>query len=152
MAYNNLISMVGATLIICCLLCFLCADATEVACRGLHLEKYSVIAKLKRKTKTQVSGGVAPLNRHRTTLTVSIGIGTPPSNFYGQVDKGSDLIWFQCDSLNYAMLYDLPTFYREDSSTYRRVTCSSSFCSALGISTCASDCQYSHRYRESWST
>ncbi|GLJ19691.1 hypothetical protein SUGI_0356680 [Cryptomeria japonica] len=39
-----------------------------------------------------------------------------------------------------------------DSSTYERVPCSSSFCSALGNSTCAPDCRYSHLYSQSWIT
>ncbi|GLJ56968.1 hypothetical protein SUGI_1401530 [Cryptomeria japonica] len=103
-------------------------------------------------TEAQLGGAVAPLIRLPTTHVVNIGIRTPPRNFRGQVDTGSDLIWFQCDTFNGSRRCTPPMFYPEDSSTKRWVPCSSSLCSALGNSTCALDCQYSHIYIGSWDT
>ncbi|GLJ19687.1 hypothetical protein SUGI_0356630 [Cryptomeria japonica] len=155
MAYNKLITLVMVNLTICCFCSLLCA---EEAHGGPHLEKNFAIIRLKRmeasikavqsgRTKTQVSGGVAPLTRYRTTIAVTIGIGTPLSK--DKWTQGSDLIWFQCAPCTQCSIGS--KFLPEFSSTYRRLPCSSSLCSTLGNSTCAPDCQYSHIYSQNWS-
>ncbi|GLJ56970.1 hypothetical protein SUGI_1401510 [Cryptomeria japonica] len=158
--HNKVMTLVVVSITICCFFNLLCAEEA----RGVsHLERNSAIARLKRmeasikavqsgRTQTRLGGAVAPVIRLPKTHVVNIGIGTPPKNFQGQVDTGSDLIWLQCDLFNRSNWYYPPPFYPEHSSTYRRVPCSSSLCSALANSTCASDCQYSHIYSESWST
>ncbi|XP_059074859.1 aspartic proteinase nepenthesin-2-like [Cryptomeria japonica] len=137
------------------------ASPTKPACSeevhgGPHLERNSSIGRLKRMeasikaVQTHVGGAFSSLTSRDRAQIMSIGIRTPTRTFKGLVDTASDLIWFYCDPFNHFHIY--PTFYQSDSSTYERVPCSSSFCSALGNSTCAPDCRYSHLYSQSWIT
>nr|DAD37169.1 TPA_asm: hypothetical protein HUJ06_007810 [Nelumbo nucifera] len=82
-----------------------------------------------------------------------IGIGTPPKDYYVQVDTGSDILWVNCIQCTRCptksdigvelTLYDLKA-----SQTGREVTCDQDFCSAMydfqNIPGCTANdyCQY----------
>ncbi|XP_076885507.1 aspartic proteinase 36-like [Bidens hawaiensis] len=65
-----------------------------------------------------------------------IGIGTPPKEYYVQVDTGSDIMWInciqcrECPKRGYHGL-ELTLYDPEDSFTSKPVTCASEFCAEI---------------------
>ncbi|XP_054808758.1 aspartic proteinase CDR1-like [Prosopis cineraria] len=94
------------------------------------------------KIQTQIiSGGGSYL--------MNVSIGTPPVEVLGIADTGSDLIWTQCLPCTECFEQDLPIFDPNKSSTYKKVSCQSSTCTALEHASCSNDgstCGYSYSY------
>ncbi|XP_028793681.1 aspartic proteinase CDR1-like [Neltuma alba] len=118
-------------------------DALERSSKRLNHFK-SVLSNLGgSKIQTQiVSGGGSYL--------MDASIGTPPARFRGIADTGSDLVWTQCLPCTQCYKQDLPIFDPRKSSTYKKVSCKSSSCTALEeASSCSEDgstCGYSYAY------
>ncbi|XP_030966618.1 aspartic proteinase CDR1-like isoform X2 [Quercus lobata] len=78
-------------------------------------------------------------------------VGTPPVPILGVADTGSDLIWLQCKPCTECYNQTAPFFDPEKSTTYRRISCTSSQCESLDYidTSCSKDrtsCQYSANY------
>ncbi|PKA50115.1 Aspartic proteinase CDR1 [Apostasia shenzhenica] len=75
-------------------------------------------------------------------------LGTPPREFHGIVDTGSDLIWVQCEPCAHCSHQNGPLFDPQASTTYKAVSCHADYCPVLQQSSCttASTCQYSYGY------
>ncbi|KAK7394281.1 hypothetical protein VNO78_14803 [Psophocarpus tetragonolobus] len=91
-----------------------------------------------------------------------IGIGTPPKNYYLQVDTGSDIMWVNCIQCkecptrsNLGM--DLTLYDIKDSSSAKLVPCDQDFCKEINgglLSGCTSNisCPYLEIYGDGSST
>ncbi|CAM6104877.1 unnamed protein product [Calypogeia fissa] len=87
---------------------------------------------------------------------MSISLGTPPQNFVAVADTGSDLTWLQCKPCQNCFNQPGPVFDPSQSSTYRKLNCSSTGCStflnqygAMYVTSCAMNgpmCEYSYLY------
>nr|POE91554.1 aspartic proteinase cdr1 [Quercus suber] len=78
-------------------------------------------------------------------------VGTPPVPILGVADTGSDLIWLQCKPCTECYNQTAPFFDPEKSTTYKRISCTSSQCESLDYidTSCSKDrksCQYSENY------
>jgi hypothetical protein len=77
---------------------------------------------------------------------MSYSIGTPPFQFYGIVDTGSDLIWSQCKPCKPCFNQTSQIFDPSKSSTYKIISCTSPTCKNVQPSKCSSDnkkrCEY----------
>ncbi|KAJ0617125.1 putative nepenthesin [Helianthus annuus] len=65
-----------------------------------------------------------------------IGIGTPPKEYYVQVDTGSDIMWIKCIGCSECLkrgyhVLELSLYDVEDSFTGKLVACSSEFCAEI---------------------
>lgn len=85
-----------------------------------------------------------------------IGIGTPPKEYYVQVDTGSDIMWInciqcrECPKRGYHGL-ELTLYDPEDSFTGKLVTCSQDFCAEINggaVTGCKANasCLYTETY------
>ncbi|KAF5204699.1 Aspartic proteinase cdr1 [Thalictrum thalictroides] len=72
----------------------------------------------------------------RGEYLMNISIGTPPVEFLGVVDSGSDIIWTQCEPCEYCFNQTIPIFNPNESSTYKDLSCSSIPCKSLEGSSC----------------
>ncbi|XP_028793680.1 aspartic proteinase CDR1-like [Neltuma alba] len=80
---------------------------------------------------------------------MNISIGTPPFQVLGIVDTGSDLTWTQCLPCRECFKQKLPFFNPKHSSSYQTVSCESSACNHLYLSTCSGDrktCEFGYSY------
>ncbi|KAK8532174.1 hypothetical protein V6N13_131508 [Hibiscus sabdariffa] len=79
---------------------------------------------------------------------MNISIGTPAFDIAAYADTGSDLIWTQCKPCNQCFQQKAPLFDPAASSTFKRVSCSTSQCAGLDGSSCSSNgtCEYSVSY------
>ncbi|CAE5962850.1 unnamed protein product [Arabidopsis arenosa] len=80
---------------------------------------------------------------------MNISIGTPPFPILAIADTGSDLIWTQCNPCKDCYNQKAPLFDPKQSSTYKKVSCSSSHCRALEEASCSTDkdtCSYTISY------
>ncbi|KAI3453928.1 hypothetical protein Pfo_010591 [Paulownia fortunei] len=82
---------------------------------------------------------------------MKIHIGTPPVEQLGIADTGSDLTWTQCKPCTQCYKQKSPLFDPRKTKTYRKVSCESPQCSAVGSSGCDSrnGCQYQVSYGDS---
>ncbi|XXG43952.1 hypothetical protein AAC387_Pa01g3869 [Persea americana] len=95
-------------------------------------------------TSTDISSTVLP---NAGSYLMTISLGTPPVQILAIADTGSDLIWTQCSPCKSCYHQDAPLFDPTKSSTYGSLSCDSSACSALRLSSCIdSSCQYSYSY------
>lgn len=87
------------------------------------------------------------MTSNRCEYLMNISIGTPPFPILAIADTGSDLIWTQCNPCEecYKQKAD-----PKESSTYKKVSCSSSQCRALEDTSCSTaedtSCSYSISY------
>ncbi|PIN14160.1 Aspartyl protease [Handroanthus impetiginosus] len=79
---------------------------------------------------------------------MKVSIGTPPIEQLGIADTGSDLTWTQCLPCTQCYKQNAPIFDPRKTKTYRRVSCQSQQCAAVGSATCDSRnaCQYQVAY------
>ncbi|KAK4401064.1 Aspartic proteinase CDR1 [Sesamum angolense] len=71
-----------------------------------------------------------------------------PESFQGIADTGSDLTWTQCQPCTQCYKQNIPLFDPRKTKTYRRVSCPSDQCNAVGSASCDSRnaCQYQVSY------
>jgi hypothetical protein len=88
-----------------------------------------------------------------TEYLISFAIGTaPPQTVQMTLDTGSDLIWTQCQPCPSCYAQALPYFDPTLSATSVELTCNSSACQQLDLSSCGTDkwgnqtCAYSYLY------
>ncbi|XP_022761687.1 aspartic proteinase-like protein 2 isoform X2 [Durio zibethinus] len=91
-----------------------------------------------------------------------IGIGTPPKDYYLQVDTGSDLMWVNCIQCKEcpkrsSLGIDLTLYDIKDSATGQLVSCDQEFCHAINggpLATCTANmsCPYLEIYGDGSST
>ncbi|KAL4558935.1 hypothetical protein LXL04_037140 [Taraxacum kok-saghyz] len=92
----------------------------------------------------------------RKLYYAKIGIGTPPKEYYVQVDTGSDIMWInciqcrECPKRGYHGL-ELTLYDPEDSFTGKLVTCSQDFCAEINggaVTGCKANasCLYTETY------
>ncbi|KAL9310671.1 putative nepenthesin [Arabidopsis thaliana] len=89
------------------------------------------------------------ITSNRGEYLMNISIGTPPVPILAIADTGSDLIWTQCNPCEDCYQQTSPLFDPKESSTYRKVSCSSSQCRALEDASCSTDentCSYTITY------
>ncbi|XP_010532369.1 PREDICTED: aspartic proteinase CDR1-like [Tarenaya hassleriana] len=76
------------------------------------------------------------VSNHLGGYLMKIKIGTPPLEFMGLADTGSDLTWTQClPCPNNCIPQDSPMFNPLSSSTYQDLTCSASQCRTINRDT-----------------
>ncbi|XP_023005003.1 aspartic proteinase-like protein 2 [Cucurbita maxima] len=91
-----------------------------------------------------------------------IGIGTPPKNYYVQVDTGSDIVWVNCIQCKEcprrsSLGMELTTYDLEQSTTGKLVSCDEQFCLEVNggpLSGCTANmsCPYLQIYGDGSST
>ncbi|KAL6981521.1 Aspartic endopeptidase [Sarracenia purpurea var. burkii] len=86
---------------------------------------------------------------------MNMAIGTPPVQFLGIADTGSDLTWIQCEPCKNCYKQRDPFFNPRNSSTYKNVVCSSKICRSIDGTTNPScfprrkkNCEYSQMYED----
>ncbi|XP_010928895.2 aspartyl protease family protein At5g10770-like [Elaeis guineensis] len=78
---------------------------------------------------------------------VTVGFGTPRRDQSVIFDTGSDVTWIQCRPCPSCYQQREPVFDPSHSSTYANISCSSSYCSELDLSSCTSStCVYGVQY------
>ncbi|KAK2448875.1 aspartic proteinase [Trifolium repens] len=80
-----------------------------------------------------------------------VHLGTPPVEFYVQIDTGSDLLWVSCSSCNgcpqtSGLQIELKYFDPLHSSTSSSITCSDSRCTSRTCSGKNNQCSYNIQY------
>ena len=71
------------------------------------------------------------LTLHKDQHIMKFSIGTPPVDFYGTADTGSNLVWTQCLPCDACFKQIHPMFDSKESSTYREISCQSEECRIL---------------------
>ncbi|KAF9608431.1 hypothetical protein IFM89_009797 [Coptis chinensis] len=77
---------------------------------------------------------------------MNLAIGTPPNSYMAIMDTGSDLIWAQCKPCVQCYKQPTPIFDPTQSSSFSKLSCSSSLCKALSMSQCDDGCEYMYAY------
>ncbi|WVZ19813.1 hypothetical protein V8G54_007135 [Vigna mungo] len=88
----------------------------------------------------------APVHAGNGEYLMELAIGTPPLSYPAVLDTGSDLIWTQCKPCTRCYKQPTPIFDPKKSSSFSKVSCDSSLCSALPSSTCSDGCEYVYSY------
>jgi len=88
----------------------------------------------------------APIHAGNGEYLMELAIGTPPVSYPAVLDTGSDLIWTQCRPCTRCYKQPTPIFDPKKSSSFSKVSCGSSLCSALPSSTCSDGCEYVYSY------
>lgn len=128
----------------------------------LQISSLSYYDRLTNAFRRSVSRSAALLSRAATTTVVvqspiapgsgeyliSVSIGTPPVDYIGIADTGSDLTWTQCLPCQKCFNQSRPIFNPLKSSSFRHVPCTSQFCHALDVANCGVQgiCDYSYTY------
>ncbi|KAL6970661.1 Aspartic endopeptidase [Sarracenia purpurea var. burkii] len=110
---------------------------------------FSRAARFQRSYKSPALGGTqSQILSANGEYIMKLSIGTPPVSVLGIADTGSDLIWTQCKPCSGCYWQTSPLFDPMNSSTYRKLSCQSRMCQAVGTSTCTDQnvCQYSITY------
>lgn len=88
----------------------------------------------------------APIRAGNGEYLMELAIGTPPVSYPAVLDTGSDLIWTQCKPCTQCYKQPTPIFDPKKSSSFSKVSCGSTLCSALPSSTCSDGCDYVYSY------
>ncbi|KAE9608647.1 hypothetical protein Lal_00020795 [Lupinus albus] len=88
----------------------------------------------------------SPIHAGNGEYLMELSIGTPPVSYPAVLDTGSDLIWTQCKPCTKCYNQPTPIFDPNKSSTFSKLSCSSSLCNDLPSSTCNNGCQYMYSY------
>ena len=88
----------------------------------------------------------APIHAGNGEYLIELAIGTPPVSYPAVLDTGSDLIWTQCKPCTRCYKQPTPIFDPKKSSSFSKVSCGSSLCSAVPSSTCSDGCEYVYSY------
>ncbi|KAF3454313.1 hypothetical protein FNV43_RR04760 [Rhamnella rubrinervis] len=90
----------------------------------------------------------ADVNANKGQYLMKISVGTPPFDFYGIADTGSDLIWAQCVPCDGCYNQTKPMFNPTNSSTYIPIPCGSQQCHLLDTAACSPEntCNYTYGY------
>lgn len=84
---------------------------------------------------------------------MQLSVGTPSTAYSAIMDTGSDLIWTQCKPCQQCFDQSTPIFDPKKSSSFSPLSCSSSLCEALPMSSCGTDgCEYLYTYGDYSST
>ncbi|KAK9095681.1 hypothetical protein Scep_027150 [Stephania cephalantha] len=104
-------------------------------------------------SKNTIEAEVTPVSGE---FLMKLKIGTPPVDFLGIADTGSDLVWIQCEPCDDCYKQVPPLFDSQKSSSYKELSCGSSPCIALGsqayCNATQDTCQYSYSYGDSSNT
>ncbi|KAF5185540.1 Aspartic proteinase cdr1 [Thalictrum thalictroides] len=85
----------------------------------------------------------------RGEYLINISLGTPPVEFLGIIDSGSDIVWTQCEPCEYCFNQTIPIFNPNESSTYKDLSCSSIPCESLDGASCVDGkCIYVSSYAD----
>ncbi|KAK3430229.1 hypothetical protein EUGRSUZ_E01756, partial [Eucalyptus grandis] len=113
---------------------------------------------ISRAHRLSLNSGGATLDTPSAVITsakgeyvMKVSLGTPPVDFLGYADTGSDLIWTQCKPCTDCFEQASPLFDPSKSSTYKEVSCQTSQCEVIGQTSCgggASLCEYSYSYND----
>ncbi|KAL0372005.1 UNVERIFIED_CONTAM: Aspartic proteinase CDR1 [Sesamum calycinum] len=97
------------------------------------------------KSPESLQGTLTPIGGE---YLLKVKIGTPPVEQLGIADTGSDLTWTQCQPCTQCYKQNIPLFDPRKTKTYRRVSCQSDQCNAVGSASCDSRnaCQYQVSY------
>ncbi|XP_057972026.1 aspartic proteinase nepenthesin-1 [Malania oleifera] len=122
--------------------------------RGRHrLHRLSSMALAGSPSSSNPAGGVeAPVRAGSGEFLMKLSIGTPAESFSAIMDTGSDLIWTQCKPCQECFDQPTPIFDPKKSSSFSKLSCSSSLCTALPASTCSDGCEYLYTYGDYSST
>lgn len=93
-----------------------------------------------------------PVKAGNGEFLMKLSIGTPPESLSAIMDTGSDLIWTQCLPCSNCFDQKTPIFDPKKSSSFSKLSCSSSLCEALPTSTCSDGCEYFYAYGDYSST
>ncbi|XP_039169390.1 aspartic proteinase CDR1 [Eucalyptus grandis] len=113
---------------------------------------------ISRAHRLSLNSGGATLDTPSAVITsakgeyvMKVSLGTPPVDFLGYADTGSDLIWTQCKPCTDCFEQASPLFDPSKSSTYKEVSCQTSQCEVIDQTSCgggASLCEYSYSYND----
>lgn len=88
----------------------------------------------------------APIHAGNGEYLMELAIGTPPESYPAVLDTGSDLIWTQCKPCTQCYKQPTPIFDPRKSSSFSKVSCGNTLCSALPSSSCSDGCEYVYSY------
>ncbi|KAL2504664.1 Eukaryotic aspartyl protease family protein [Abeliophyllum distichum] len=94
----------------------------------------------------------SPIHAGNGEFLMQLAIGTPPGSYNAIMDTGSDLIWTQCKPCKQCFDQSTPIFDPKKSSSFSKLSCSSTLCDALPSSTCSDGCEYLYTYGDYSST
>ncbi|CAL1377431.1 unnamed protein product [Linum trigynum] len=124
--------------------------------RGINRGNYrlqKLTAMVLAQSTPEAADVAAPVVSGNGEFLMELAVGTPPVSYSAIVDTGSDLIWTQCDPCTNCYKQPTPIFDPSKSSTFAKLPCSSTLCSALPQSSCGSDgCDYLYTYGDYSST
>ncbi|PWA50427.1 eukaryotic aspartyl protease family protein [Artemisia annua] len=75
-------------------------------------------------------------NPQLANYLMNISIGTPPQEFIGVADTGSDIIWTQCEPCTYCYDQKTTIYSPKVSSTYNTTMCNSTTCMLVPMRSC----------------
>ncbi|KAF7809519.1 aspartic proteinase CDR1-like [Senna tora] len=99
-------------------------DAFKRSLNRIHHFKSALLSSSESKIQTRIIPGGGE-------FLMNISIGTPPVEFIGIADTGSDLTWTQCLPCEECFHQTIPLFNPKHSSTYSTIPCQTSTCNEL---------------------
>ncbi|CAM6099588.1 unnamed protein product [Calypogeia fissa] len=96
----------------------------------------------------------SPVSASPGSYIMRISLGTPPQIKTAIADTGSDLVWLQCSPCTSCYKQDDPIFNPTKSSSYKTMSCSSTYCSDLPYHACSrkKSCSYGYAYGDQSTT
>ncbi|XP_061367814.1 aspartic proteinase CDR1-like [Gastrolobium bilobum] len=107
---------------------------------------YERVANAVTRSNNHANQAYVPTNTVQTTIKsvvgeylISYSIGTPPLQFFGDFNTGSDYILLKCKPCENCYNKTIPIFDPSKSKTYKTIPCNSSTCQSLSFRSCSSD-------------